>query len=182
MAGVPSGDPLAKLRRVIAAENWVAFDTEATDLGPRAEVIEIAIVYPDGTAFEALVRPNTPSSTEAASIHRIDAAELERAIPFRTIAANVRRRLSGRVVLAFNADFDRRLLWSEFARAGQPAPRSRWLCLCDLVTKWSGRRHSLAGALREVGLECGPMPHRAVSDARAVVSLARALIQRPARS
>lgn len=51
-SGGPS-DPLAVLRRVVAAGGWVAIDTETTDLGPEAEIVELAIVTSDGVAFQA---------------------------------------------------------------------------------------------------------------------------------
>lgn len=168
-------DPLAALRRVVAAGAWVAVDTETTDLGPRAEIVELAIVGPDGREFQALVKPGGTISCEAAQVHRIDTAALASAPPFAELAGEVRRRLAGRTVLAYNADFDRRVLWQAFAQAVQPAPRSRWLCLCDVVTKWAGSRLRLEEALALVGLsQEGPL-HRAAEDARAVAALAQSL-------
>lgn len=168
-------DPLASLRSVLATAEWVAFDTETTDLGARAEIVELALVEPDGSEYQTLVKPRGAISKGAARVHQIEPAELAAAPPFESVAAEVRRRLARRTVLGYNIDFDRRLLWRELARAGQPAPACKWLCLCDLMTRHAGRRLTLGQALECVGLEL-PLPqHRAAADARAVVALARAL-------
>jgi len=171
-------DPLAKLRRVVRQSNWVALDTETTDLGRNAELVEIAIVDADGDSFISLIRPGVPLSPGAAALHGIEPLALTTAPTFSEVATEVRRRLAGRTILVYNADFDRRVLWREFARVGQPAPRGRWVCLCDIVTEWSGRRHTLAGAMRKADLECSDRSHRALDDARAVAALARSLAQR----
>lgn len=168
-------DPLAVLRRIVAAGEWVAIDTETTDLGPAAEIVELAIVGADGQEFLTLVRPRGISSAAAARVHGIDSEELSLAPPFEALAGEVRRWLAGRTVLGYNVAFDRRVLWRAFAQAVQPAPRSRWLCLCETLTDWAGTRMRLEEALATVGVSgSGPM-HRAVHDARAVASLARAL-------
>lgn len=168
-------DPLAVLRRIVAGGNWVAIDTETTDLGPGAEIVEIAIVGEDGREFHTLVRPRGASSREASQIHRIEPAELMVAPEFSEVAGEVRHRLARRTVLGYNADFDRRVLWQAFARAGQPAPRSRWLCMCDVVTEWTGSRLRLDEALVAFGVNQPGPRHRAAADARAVAALARAV-------
>lgn len=168
-------DPLAVLRRVVAGGGWVAIDTETTDLGPQAEIVELAIVTSDGERFQTLVKPRRSSSTEAAHVHRIDPGALAIAPPFAEVAGEVRRRLTRRTVLGYNVAFDRSVLWRAFAEAVQPAPRSRWLCLCDVVTSWTGTRLRLAEALAVAGVVHGGTLHRAAEDAQAVAALARAL-------
>lgn len=169
-------DALAVLRRIVAGGEWVAIDTETTDLGSSAEIVELAIVGADGQEFHTLVKPRGASSREAAQIHRIDAAALTLAPSFAEVAGEVRRRLARRPVLGYNIDFDRRVLWQAFARAGLPAPRSRWLCLCDVVTGWAGSRLRLEEALAVVGVSQARAMHRAAEDARAVAALAQALV------
>jgi DNA polymerase III subunit epsilon len=168
-------DPLAVLRRLIAFGDWVALDTETTDLGPRAEIVELAIVSADGQEFQTLVKPLGASSREAAQVHRIDPDALTLAPPFADVAGEVRKRLARRTVLAYNVAFDRRVLWQAFAQAVQPAPRSRWLCVCDVVTQWAGSRLRLDEALVAAGVNLTQPRHRAAEDARAVAALARAL-------
>lgn len=168
-------DPLAPLRRVVSGSEWVALDTETTDLGPRAELVEIAIVEPDGREMVTLVRPRGEISRGAAEVHRIGTEALALAPPFAEVAPAIRRLLAGRTVLGYHVDFDRRVLWRELARAGQPAPACRWLCLCDLMTRWTGRRLPLDLALSRLALQPAEPRHRAAGDARSVASLARAL-------
>jgi DNA polymerase III epsilon subunit-like protein len=166
---------MARLRRIVLGGRWVAFDTETTDLGPRAELVELAIVEPDGRVFETLVRPSGSVSPAAARVHRIDPEALAVAPPFSEVAAQVRQRLARRTVLAYHTDFDRRVLWRAFAGVGEPAPRCRWHCVCDFVTQWVGQRLPLEQALGRVGLEVEHPRHRAATDARGVAALAKAL-------
>jgi DNA polymerase III epsilon subunit-like protein len=100
---------------------------------------------------------------------------LAQAPPFAEIASTIRQRLARRTVLSYNVDFDRNALWREFSAAQQPAPASRWLCVCKVVTRWSGRRLTLDLALARLGLEACEPRHRAAGDARSVAALARAL-------
>jgi len=168
-------DPLAALRRVMEGEQWVALDTETTGLGPGAELVEIALVGADGGEYQRLVRPSAAVSKAASRVHRIDPAALAAAPPFSTIAAEVGARLARRTVIGYHVDFDRRILWRELARAGRPAPPCRWLCLCELMIRLTGRRLSLDEALRRLGVAIDEPRHRALGDARAAVALARAL-------
>jgi DNA polymerase III epsilon subunit-like protein len=168
-------DPFAVLRRVLRGEDWVALDIETSDLGPRAELVEIAIVDPAEREVSTLVRPRGGIVRQAARVHRIPPEDIAAAPSFGDVAAAIRQRLARRTVLGYHVDFDRRVLWREFARAGQPAPPCRWMCLCDLMTRWTGRRQSLDRALQRLGLQATEPRHRAVNDALAVVALARAL-------
>jgi DNA polymerase-3 subunit epsilon len=175
--GEPSKrDPFAVLRRVLGGEDWVALDIETSDLGPRAELVEIAIVDPAGGEVSTLVRPRGGIARRAAQVHRIPPEDIAAAPSFGDVAAAIRRRLAKRTVLGYHVDFDRRVLWREFARTGHPAPACRWICLCDLMTRWTGRRHSLDQALRRLGIGSMEPRHRATSDALAVAALARALV------
>lgn len=166
---------LSLLREVLRGHGWLALDTETTRLGPRAEIIEIAIVEPDGRELTMRVWPRGRISRSAAAIHRIDAGQLEGAPKFTEIARVICERLEDRVVLAYNAAFDHQVLRRELERAGLTEPRSRWLCLRDLTTRWAGQSLTLEEAMARFGLEPEQPRHRAAPDARSVARLARVL-------
>lgn len=168
-------DLLAPLRRILAGGAWVVLDTETTGLSARDEIVEVAILDPVTGLFESLVRPAGPISADAARLHGLGPAELEAAPRFAEVAPKVRRLLGGRTVLGYNVAFDRRILWRELERAGQPAPRCRWYCLCELVTRHCGSRLSLAQALERYGEPPAEKRHRAGADVHTLLRLARAL-------
>ncbi len=66
-------DMPARSRTPKLATKWGAPDIETTDLGPFAKVVEIAIVSPGGTEFQALFRPRGAKC--ANHTQRADAAE-----------------------------------------------------------------------------------------------------------
>lgn len=167
---------LRGLERVLAQGEWCSLDTETTGLGPQAEIVEVGIVGPAGS-YSTRVRPQDSPSSEAVAVHGLDGAALAGAPSFPAIATEVRRRLAGRDVLAYPAPFDRRLLWREFARAGQPAPRCRWHCVADAAMALTGRRQRLREVAEELGLPLPSVAHRALPDAALLVEVAKALVR-----
>jgi DNA polymerase III epsilon subunit-like protein len=161
------------LRRALDSGQWLALDTETTGLKRDAEIIEIALVGPEGTWLHHLIRPQGVISQDAWRIHGLDEKKLAEAPLFEQRAGEIRKKMTGRLIFGFNVGFDRQLLWREFAQAGQPAPRCRWLCLSELIMRLRGVRVSLAQALRLFEVEIAGERHRAESDATATVSLAR---------
>lgn len=169
---------LEPLQRVIEAGQWVGLDLETTGLSRDAEIVEVGLVAASGAEWSSLVRPERGVPGAAERIHGISSADLAGAPGFHAVVAPIVGALSGRVVLGYHVDFDRRLLWSALSRAGRPAPRCRWICLCELTTLVVGRRLGLAAALSAFEIDGAAlgMAHRALPDARRVAALARRLI------
>ena len=106
---------------------FAVIDLETTGLSPGAHerVVEIAIVHADeyGTVtdqWETLVNPQRHVGAE--HIHGIRAGDLIDAPAFADIADDVMHLLSGRVMVAHNARFDRGFLAAEFGRASRALP------------------------------------------------------------
>lgn len=169
---------LEPLNRVLEAGGWVGMDLETTGLSRDAEIVEVGLVAASGAEWSSLVRPEGPVSRAAERIHGLTAEDLAGAPELGAVAAPIVGALSGRVVLGYHIDFDRRLLWSALARAGRPAPRCRWICLCQLTTAVVGRRLTLETALRRFEIDSEPFgpAHRALPDARRIAALARRLV------
>ncbi|MBR22106.1 MAG: DNA polymerase III subunit epsilon [Leifsonia sp.] len=156
---------------------FAIIDLETTGLLPSAHerVVEIAIVHADqyGTVtgqWETLVNPQRHVGAE--HIHGIRAADLIDAPAFSDIADDVMELLSGRVMVAHNARFDRGFLTAEFGRTSRALPDDApTLCTMQLARELiPGAGRSLADccAAFDIALEDA---HRAAVDARATAEL-----------
>jgi len=156
---------------------FAVIDVETTGLNPALHdrIIEIAIVQTDEwgnptSRWETLVNPGRDLGPQG--IHHIRSADVLGAPTFDLVAAEVVRRLEGRVIVAHNATFDLRFVMAELERAGvevwQP-PES--LCTMQLA------RHFLPGAGRSLQDCCASYnienedAHRALADATATAQL-----------
>lgn len=184
----------AKLRSALAkasrtAASWLAdevlvIDTETTGLGYDAQVVELAIVDAAGAVLlDVRLRPSVPVEAEAEAVHGIGGEALAAAPSWPEVAAQVEQLLCGRRVVAFNADFDFRLLRQTGAAFGDALP---WLaevelrCAMHLAAKAYGPTNrygtiSLSSAAAEAGVGWAEAAHSAVGDARATAALLRAL-------
>lgn len=156
---------------------FAVVDLETTGLSPGAHerVVEIAIVHADeyGSVtgqWETLVNPQRHVGAE--HIHGIRAADLIDAPAFSDIADDVMELLSGRVMVAHNARFDRGFLTAEFGRTSRALPDDApTLCTMQLARELiPGAGRSLADccAAFDIALEDA---HRAAVDARATAEL-----------
>lgn len=178
---------LAKASRKAAA--WLAdealvIDTETTGLGYDAQVVELAIVDAAGSVLlETRLRPSVPVEAEAEAVHGIGAEALAAAPSWPEVAAQVEQLLRGRRVVAFNADFDFRLLRQTGAAFGDGLP---WLaeveqrCAMYLSARAYGPTNrygtiSLSAATAEAGVSWEGVAHSAAADARVTAALLRVL-------
>jgi DNA polymerase-3 subunit epsilon len=160
---------------------FATIDFETTGLSAASDrAVELAVVHsePDGTItgrWDTLIDPGrAPGPTQ---VHRITAAELRGAPSFPDIAPELVRLLSGRVLVAHNAGFDRRFLVAELARAGHPpVVPAVTLCTAQLSRQYlpTGRR-SLARCCETFAIDLIGA-HRALVDAVATAELLAAYI------
>jgi len=188
---------IAHLIRVAAvgvAEEWapdlgmrdlplVCIDTETTGRDPAVDrVIEIGCVFfRDGEVGERvswLINPECPIPKEASDVHGITDDQVKNSPPFREIAEDVLKTLGGAVPVAYNAEFDRDFLLTEFGRVSlpekqmPPALRKGVEWLDPLV--WARelqkeeRSKSLGDVCERLGIAL-ERAHRATDDAEAAV-------------
>lgn len=154
-------------------------DTETTGLDGGAEVVDVAVVAADGrVVFESLVRPRARIPANASAIHGIHDRHVVDSPDWPTIFGRLAPLLAGRVVVVYNAPFDRRMVEQCCRRHGLDAPTSEWECAMRRFAAFQGER-SARGSLRLHKLEhavtrfgAAPGGHRAAADAlacRAVV-------------
>ena len=134
----------------------------------RITEVGIVTVNPDGGVDEwsTLVNPGVRIPLFIESLTGISNAMVENAPPFEHIAAEVLRRLEGRLFIAHNVRFDHGFLRQELARLGHKF-RPRLLCTVKLSRTLypQQRRHNLDSLIERHQLECGAR-HRALGDAQ----------------
>lgn len=160
-------------------------------------VIELGIVVGRGGVVVErknwLINPGIPIPAQATEVHGIKDEDLKDAPTFGAIAQDIAQALMGRVPAAYNANFDKTFVLSEFARLGATAPIAgaerpppglrrdiEWIDpLVWARELQSGERsRSLGDVAARLGIEL-EAAHRASSDAEAALKVLWALGQDP---
>lgn len=156
------------------SRTFVAFDLETTGLDPRKDaVIEIAMVRFDAEGnrlgeFSSFVHPGMPVSEEAKSITGITEEDLDGAPEFASIRQEVSEFFGDATVVAHNADFDTSFL----VEYGFDFSRSAVIDTFRLAQiAFPEERSMNLSALAEASGYFHEGAHRALSDARATVSV-----------
>jgi DNA polymerase III subunit epsilon len=157
----------------------VVIDTETTGLDAEVDrIVEIAcVVYHRGEEVARvcqLVNPGRPIPKASSDVTGIDDEKVKDAPPFAAVAEQILAILNDAVPLAYNAEYDRKVLQAEMARAGitlpqmPPALRRNVEWLDPLIWARELQRAEKSRALSEVatrlGIELG-QSHRATDDA-----------------
>lgn len=178
-------DVILWARRITVDPCALYLDTETTGIDYSAEIIEVSVVDADGqTVFDSLVRPVGPIPSAARRVHGISEDHVRDAPGWSAVHAELCRILEGRVVVVYNAAFDRRLITQCAQRHGLRPPPVDWQCamlqyaaLKQVPGRYPGtlRWHKLEQAAASFG--ASPGGHRARADALAcrtvVIGMAR---------
>lgn len=171
--------------------NALILDTETTGLGDDAEVIEIAVIDCTGEILlDTLVRPSGPVPAEAAGIHGITDAMLAGAPTWSEIHDRFCALVRGRQVVAYNRDFDTRVLAQTARRYALPLPVEidpsvvdRMHCAMQAYAAFRGewseekgcyRWQKLSAAAEQQGVTVGNA-HRALGDCVMTLGIIRAM-------
>jgi len=161
----------------------VAIDTETTGRDPEVDrAVEVACVfYRAGAVLERrswLINPGRPIPKEASDVHGINDEAVKDAPGFAAVAAELIQLLTGAVPVAYNAEYDRKVLAAELSRAGlapevlPPALRRNVEWIDPLIWARELHRAEKSRALSEVAQRLGiPLEnaHRATDDAEATL-------------
>lgn len=172
--------------RNLLAHRFYVLDTETTGLGKDDEIVQISVIDGDGgLALHELIKPTIPIGAGASSVHGIHDADVADAPSFFQIYIRLSALLAGQTVVAYNMDFDARMLAQTAARYRLPPARiGKSDCAMKQYARFKGIRkphgrsyvwHKLAVAARQEGI-----PVRAAHDALADARTTLALIQRMA--
>jgi len=165
---------------VVEDPRVIYLDTETTGFGPRAEIVDIAVVSAAGeVVLESLVQPTRRIPADATAIHGITNADVKDAPAWCDLYADLLRVLAGRRVIVYNVIFDRQMVNQACDRYDLAAPAADWECAmrkyAGFYGNWdSGKRWYRFQKLERAVLDFGAEPggHRAAADAiacRAVV-------------
>jgi DNA polymerase-3 subunit epsilon len=157
----------------LASAEFLAVDTETNGLsGASCELTEIGAVLVGGgelhDRFSSLVRTNLPLGRGIQRFTGITQADIDGAPDPDEVLPQLAERLSGRVLVAHNAAFDRRVLRQAFERIGLDWPNPPVLCTAQLarVLLPLQRERKLAALAAALGVEVAQQ-HRALPDAEA---------------
>jgi DNA polymerase-3 subunit epsilon len=141
----------------------IIFDVETTGLDSEAEIISLTAVNGTGDIlYKGQFKPAHPIDPGAAAIHGLTAATLAAAPFFVNEFPKMASFFNDAVVMAYNADFDLRLLAQTCERYGltPPAPRKTG-CIMKIHAEFAGnwseywgnyRWHRLADAAAQLGI------------------------------
>lgn len=154
--------------------NAVILDTETTGLDRYAEAIQLSIIDTQGnTLFDSLLRPVRPPAPESIRIHGLTADRLQLAPPLPEMIDTVRRLLTNRNVVIYNAAFDLRILAQSCEAHGLAGDWIRALaphcdCLMQRYAIYHGERRK-NGDYKWQSLPASD--HTALGDAQATLAL-----------
>jgi DNA polymerase-3 subunit epsilon len=157
-------------------ERALIIDTETVGAGPTVEIVEVAVADANGDiCFESLVQPVFNALPPKSKHHRFDREEFSSAPHWTDVWPEIESLIKGRLLVAYNAAFDRRALAATCSRYNQSSTERGWRCAMQLVKKIVGTKRSLTltQACAHFGLEGGN--HRAACDVRATYQLLKAL-------
>lgn len=159
-------------------------DTETTGLGDDAEVIEVSVIDARGEVLlDTLVRPSGQIPAEASAIHGITDADVATAPTWAEIHKRLAELVAGRLVIAYGADFDVRLIEQTAARHELEWQRPKTGCAMRLYAQhngeWSDRRGTwrwmkLGVAAEACGIDAGGA-HRALADCQMALGVIRSI-------
>jgi DNA polymerase-3 subunit epsilon len=164
-------------RQMIAdPAGWVLLDTETTGLSGSDEVIQVGVLAPDGKiVFNSLVRPAlvTAIPEAAARVHRIRMEHLADAPGYREIVDDLAAITAHKLVVAYNAEFDSRLLAQSARAAGIGPLEARWECAMKQYSRYVGDWDSSRCNYRYQRLPSAA--HDAIGDCRATLAIIRTM-------
>lgn len=165
----------------------VFLDTETTGMQRFSEIIEISVVDEHGqTLFHSLVNPTTEIEPMASAVHGLTRRDVKDAPRYPDIHQVLMCYMHNRVVIAYNASFDIRLLKQTADCYELAFPNLHVGCLMYAYAKYreeyveltNGQRrckiHRLEEAIRVECLDLPPL-HRAERDAYCVQRLFQAI-------
>ena len=165
----------------LSRRRYYVLDTETTGLSATDEIVQIGIVDSDGsTVLNQLIKPTIPIPAGASTIHGYYDRDVAGAPNFKQIYIQLSALLAGQVVVAYNMDFDWRMLQQTAARYRLPDLRmGKRHCAMKQYARFKGVRknsgrnytwHKLGNAVRQEGLLVA-RAHDALDDARMTLAL-----------
>ena len=170
------------LKELMNSGNAVFLDTETTGLDGTAEVIEISVIDTGGNILlDTLVKSRFAVPMAATNVHHITDQMLVGAPQWHEIAPKYHKIVSGKTIIVYNADYDRRVIGQTATLGGCLHQENTWFCLMRHLKDTLGLRKWVsldkAAAFLSVPLPTDNL-HRALADTKLALEVARALAAR----
>lgn len=172
-------------RALLAQPSFVIVDTETTGIGRDDEAVSIGVI--DGTGavlMDTLIHPRKAISPGAMRVHGIQNRDVDKAPRFIEVYPALAEIINGRVLVAYNMDFDWRILRHGWTSGGLPAlkPKKRYCAMKQYAqfagdwdtTRGSYRWKSLASACGRFGIN-RKAAHSAAGDCHDTLELIRCI-------
>ncbi len=158
----------------------VYLDTETTGFGPKAEIVDIAVVAADGSVLlDTLIKPERRIPAEVIAVHGITNDDVRHAPRWNEVYHDVLAALHDRRIVVYNVNFDKQMVTQSCEYYALDTPIADWDCAMKRYAgyhgAWDGRKKWFSFVkLEKAVLTFGAKPggHRAAADAlacRAVV-------------
>ncbi|HML23699.1 MAG TPA: 3'-5' exonuclease [Aggregatilinea sp.] len=163
--------------------DFVIFDSETTGTGFQDELVQVGVIDGRGeTVLDTLVKPTRPIDPGASRVHGLSAVHLIGAPAFKTVYPDLAAALGGKRVVAYNVDFDRRILYQSCALYDLPrVEAAAWECAMKRYAAYFGSWNSMKNDFRWHKLEAACAnedvnvydlnAHSAVDDCRLTLRL-----------
>src|SRR4051794_30937838 len=168
----------------LATAEYLCVDTETNGRpGDDCELTEVGAVLVGGgelhERFESLVRVERPLSRGIERFTGITQAMVDSAPPPAEVLPHIKAMAEGRVLVAHNSAFDRRVLAQAFERAGIDWQEPPVLCTVAMARRFAPlvRQRKLAPLAEALGIEVDAV-HRALVDAETCAKVFCALFPR----
>lgn len=165
---------------MIAGSRVVVLDCETTGLHASARVVELGLVFLDGsgeTTYEwsSLFRGDRWIDDDVTAVNGITTTMLQRAPRFKDVSMSLEQVFGSLTVVAHNAPFDHARVSYEFARLRRDPPPA-FECSMALLRKLGYGGLSLEASRNRLGISVMP-DHSALTDALVTVEILRKLSQ-----
>lgn len=149
-------------------------DTETTGVDESAEIIEIAVINNEGwPVYESLIRPKVPITPKLTALHGISNEMVAEAPHFWEIYNDLCSKLDGRLIIAYGADFDARMIRQTCELYDLKDLFCRWGCAMQMYQDHIGREKRIK--LSVAAEQCCVYPlgnaHRARADAETMLQI-----------
>lgn len=121
--------------------NYIICDTETTGIGYEDEVIQISVITLNrDIIINSLIKPKEKKSIsrDATRIHGLKKKDLIDAPRFDLIYPSLIESFTGKTILIYNAEFDRRLIYQSCFANRLPEPKQEYECVMLQYSRYRG--------------------------------------------
>ena len=173
---------VAELRPLLNRTDVLVVDVETTGFGDRAEVLAVAVIDTTGRVLlDTVSMPQGRIPTDASNVHGLTRPRLRSmgARPWPEVHRELEELLrSASVVVAWNVEYDRRLLHQTAKRHGLTLPAPTWRCamVAETTTRGPDAPYAkLTDVARRLGVSAAGA-HNALADVRTTLAVVRGLV------